>query len=49
MTINMAIHIDSQLPPLDQRKMALLGGVLSKSHGLWNNHPWFAKSMAAKA
>jgi len=23
----MAIHIDSQLPPLDQRKMALLGGV----------------------
>ena len=26
----MAIHIDSQLPPLDQRKMALLGGVQLK-------------------
>lgn len=23
--------------------------MISKSHGLWNNHPWFAKSMAAKA
>lgn len=32
MTINMAIHIDSQLPPLNRRKLAVLVGVRQAGH-----------------